>query len=84
MTLVHLSKATNSTVETDFEDIDKEEDNDTSDITDNLQSEIRKDQHFLVLSDIGPLVMTKNKDKAIATLKMAKAKNMKALVIDIK
>lgn len=84
MPLVPLSKAsTTQAIETDFEDIDKDEENDTSDITDNLTSEIRKDQHFLVLSDLGPLVMTKNKDKAIATLKCVKQNNRKALIIDI-
>lgn len=53
------------------------------DTSDELVSQIRKDQHFLVLSDLGPLVMTKDKDKAIATLKLVKSKNRKACIVDI-
>ena len=62
------------------EQIIDEEDNDT---TDDLTSTIRKDQHFLVLSEMGPLVLTKDKDKAIATLKLVKMKNKKACIVDI-
>ncbi len=62
------------------EQIIDEEDNDTSD---DLTSTIRKDQHFLVLSEMGPLVLTKDKDKAIATLKLVKMKNKKACIVDI-
>jgi hypothetical protein len=62
------------------EQIIDEEENDT---TDDLTSTIRKDQHFLVLSEMGPLVLTKDKDKAIATLKLVKLKNKKACIVDI-
>lgn len=57
-----------------------DEENDT---TDDLTSTIRKDQHFLVLSELGPLVLTKDKDKAIATLKLVKMKNRKACIVDV-
>jgi hypothetical protein len=51
--------------------------------TDDLTSQIRKDQHFLVLSSVGPLVLTKDKDRAIATLKLAKSKGKLACIVDI-
>lgn len=54
-----------------------------SDTTDELTSTIRKDQHFLVLSELGPLVLTKDKDKAIASLKLVKTWNKKACIVDI-
>ena len=66
------------------EKLDKEdEENDTSDTSDNLQSEIRADQTFLILSDSGPLKMTKDKDDAIAILKVVKSRNRKAVIIDL-
>lgn len=58
-------------------------DEDDIDSTADVSTTTRKDRHFLVLSEVGPLVLTKDWDKAVATLKLVKTKNKKACIVDI-